>query len=143
MKIKPNPSNPAQSIAIQITEQDKVRLDDIIGTLLRSGSKRDDLSSLITELKRARVVAAHSIPNDVVTMNSRLSIIDQDTSEKMTFDLVFPAEANADDNKISVLSPIGSAVLGYKTGDEVQWAVPAGIRRFTIDKVISQPETKG
>lgn len=133
-------ANPTQSVAIQITEQDKARLQDIIGTIQRDGSCRDDLGSLIQELDRAEVVKGHAIPRNVVTMNSRVAIVDQDTSERMTFTLVFPEDADVDENKFSVLSPIGSAVLGYKTGDEVQWAVPAGIKRFMIAKVVFQPE---
>lgn len=132
--------NPSQSVAIQITEQDKARLEDVIGAIQRGGNRREDLSSLIKELNRATVVKGNAISRNVVTMNSRVAIIDQDTSERMTFTLVFPQDADADADKISVLSPIGSAVLGYKTGDEVRWAVPAGIRRFTIAKVEFQPE---
>lgn len=137
----PNNSNsPIQSVPIHVTEQDKSRLEDMIGAIIRSGKKRDDFSSLIAELNRATVVSAKSISPNVVTMNSKVSIIDVDTSEKMKFTLVYPEDADAGENKISILSPIGSGMLGYKVGDEFQWAVPAGIRKFTIAKVNHQPE---
>lgn len=138
-----NQPNPLQSIPIQITEKDKARLEDMIGALMRGGKQRDDFSSLIAELDRATVVKASSISRNVVTMNSRVSIIDSDTSERMQFTLVFPEDADAENDKISILSPIGSGMLGYKVGDEVEWAVPAGIRRFTIAKVDHQPEAAG
>lgn len=140
MKTPTTPQTPTQSVPIHITEQDKSRLENMIGTILRNGKQRDDLSSLIAELDRATVVPARSISRNVVTMNSEVSIIDADTSERLKFTLVFPEDADAENDKVSILSPIGSGMLGYKVGDEVEWAVPAGIRRFKIAKVDHQPE---
>lgn len=140
MKTQTESSHPTQSVAIQITEQDKYQIEQLIENMQRSGRGRDNFELLLTEITRAEVVKRRDIQRNVVTMNSCVSIIDKDTSERMKFTLVYPEDANADEHKISVLSPIGTAVLGYKTGDEVQWAVPAGIKSFVIAKVDFQPE---
>lgn len=129
-------------LPIRITEQDKTRLQKLIATMRREKDLRDDLTALSVELDRAIVVEPEKIPSDVVTMNSQVAIIDLDTSERLIFTLVFPEDADADQNKVSVLAPIGSGMLGYHAGDEFEWGVPAGKRRFKIAEVTYQPEAK-
>ena len=131
-----------QTLPIYITEQDKNRLQSMIQKYLRGKDQREDLTTLSAELNRAVTVDADQIPPNVVTMNSKISIVDLDTSEKLSFTLVFPEDAEPDDNKFSVLAPIGSGVLGYRVEDEFEWEVPAGIRRFKITKISYQPEAK-
>lgn len=128
---------------IHVTEQDKVRLQKLISAAQRENDFRDDLSSLSAELVRATVVDSAKIPKDVVTMNTRVTLIDLDTSERLTFVLVFPEYANPDEGRFSILAPIGSGVLGYRTGDEFEWEVPAGKRRFKVARVSRQPEASG
>ena len=82
---------------------------------------REHLQQLDDELDRARVVAASEIPSDVVTMNSKLALRELDTGEEMIFTVVFSSEANADEHRISVLAPLGTAVLGYRAGDAIEW----------------------
>ena len=76
-------------------------------------------------------------------MNSKVVVFDTDTREKMTCKLVFPSDANIDEGAISVLAPIGTAILGYSKGDIVEWPVPDGIRRIRIDEILYQPEAAG
>ena len=133
-------TTPTQTLPIHVTVEDKAALEKMINNILRSGKMKDEMSSLISELERAKVLESEWIPRNVVTMNSRVSIIDGDTAERMKFTLVYPEDADADSNKISILSPIGSGMLGYQVGDEVEWVVPAGVRKFTIAKVDHQPE---
>ena len=76
-------------------------------------------------------------------MNSRADIVDLDSGETVTFTLVFPADANADEGRISVLAPIGAGMLGYRVGDEFEWQVPQGMRRMKVTKVHYQPEAAG
>lgn len=142
MKIETKSQTTIQSLPIHITESDKNLLEQMIATIQRNGKKSDELSSLITELNRATVVDSFTLSRNVVTMNSRVSIIDSDTSERLKFTLVFPEDADVAENKISILSPIGSGMLGYKVGDEFEWKVPSGIRKFTIAKVDHQPEAE-
>jgi regulator of nucleoside diphosphate kinase len=104
---------------------------------------RDDLKKLEQELERATVVDSRDIPPDFVTMNCKVELLDLDKNEKMTFTLVFPNAANIDQGKISILAPIGTAILGYRVGDIVIWQVPAGQRRIKIEKILYQPEASG
>jgi regulator of nucleoside diphosphate kinase len=73
-------------------------------------------------------------------MNSKVVLRDLSTSEKMTYVLVFPKDANIAAGAISVLAPVGTAILGYAKGDVVEWSVPSGVRRIRIDDVLYQPE---
>jgi regulator of nucleoside diphosphate kinase len=61
----------------------------------------------------------------------------------MVYTLVFPSEANFDEGKISVLAPVGTAMLGYRVGDSIEWEVPSGRRRLKVEELIYQPEASG
>jgi regulator of nucleoside diphosphate kinase len=129
---------------IHITSQDKQRLEDLLGEVAVSDSrKHGDLNALLEELRRAVIVDPKEISNDVITMNSRADLLDLESGEPVTFTLVFPAEANIDEEKISVLAPIGAGMLGYRVGDEFEWKVPAGIRRMRVTGLGYQPEAAG
>ena len=93
-----------------------------------------------SELDRAEAVKPEEIPTDVITMNSTFRLRDLDTGEEVVYTLVFPADADSKNRKISVLAPIGTAVLGYRVGDTVEWEVPAGIKRLKVDSIVYQPE---
>lgn len=129
---------------ISITNQDRKRLEELL-EVAREFNYRDrgDLRSLAEELRRGRAVDSRDIPPTVVTMNSRVALLDVGTGEKMEYTLVFPQEADIDSGRISVLSPIGTAVLGYSVGDEIEWNVPGGTRRIRIVAVPYQPEAAG
>lgn len=130
--------------AIQITEVDRKRLIDLIVDA-QSGGYRGSvyLENLRGELERARVIAPQEIPGDVITMNSTVTLIDQDTGEEETYTLVYPENADAAQGKVSVLAPIGTAMLGYRVGDVFEWEVPAGKRRLKVEKILYQPEASG
>jgi len=99
-----------------------------------------ELRLLENELKRARIVAPEDVPPDVITMNSRVELLDRESGERMEFTLVLPADQNINDGKISVLAPLGTAMLGYRVGDEFEWHVPHGLRRLKVIKLHFQPE---
>ena len=130
---------------IYITKPDQERLT----RLIEFTRERDDdanrkyLDSLEEELAKAEVVQQEDIPPDVITMRSTVRLKDLDTGREMIYGLVFPTEANYDDGKISVLAPIGTAMLGYRLGDVIEWKVPSGLRRLKVEKVLYQPESKG
>ena len=130
---------------IYITKPDKERLT----RLIEFTRERDDdenrkyLDRLEEELAKADVVQQQDIPPDVITMRSTVRLKDLDTGQEMIYGLVFPTEANYDDGKISVLAPIGTAMLGYRLGDVIEWKVPSGLRRLKVEKVLYQPESKG
>lgn len=129
---------------IVMTEDDVERLRNVlVGVGQRQAKDRQHLEQLTEELDRARVVPPNEIPPDVVTMNSEVALRDLDTGEEMVFTVVFPSEANVDQRKVSVLAPLGTAVLGYRTGDSIEWRVPGGTRRIRIENVLYQPESAG
>src|ERR1044071_3264604 len=101
---------------------------------------RAEMSALQSELNRAGIVAAEEIPPDVITMNSRAELLDLETGERIELTLVFPIDANIEAGKISVLAPLGTAMLGYRVGDEFAWNVPYGVRRLKVTAVRFQPE---
>lgn len=132
------------SRTICITEADRKRLKELIGVVREFGSQtRKDLEKLAQELARAEVVDSKDVHPDVVTMNSRVILRDVDTGEEMNYALVFPKDANIETGAISILAPIGTAILGYSKGDIIEWSVPAGIRRIRIEQIVYQPEASG
>jgi regulator of nucleoside diphosphate kinase len=96
----------------------------------------ESLDLLERELSRALIVDSSQLPEDVVAMNSTVWFRELDSDEIEKYTLVYPAEADVIHDRISVLAPIGTALLGYRTGDIVQWRVPSGKRRFQIVNVV-------
>lgn len=125
---------------IYITEADMRRLKPLIEGMKNS---RDDLRGLQAELENARVMAPVDVPPDVITMNSKARLRDLEDGEEVTYTLVFPDQANIEQGRISVVAPIGTAMLGHRVGDEFEWEVPAGSVRLRVEEVIYQPEAAG
>ncbi len=127
-----------------ISNVDRQRLEALIDSARMDARIREDyLTALEAELGRARVVPAGSVPPDVVTMNSVVRLRDLDSDETEVYELVYPTDADLAFNRISVLAPIGTAILGYRLGDVIAWPVPAGLRRFQVEEVLYQPERTG
>jgi regulator of nucleoside diphosphate kinase len=123
---------------IIITETDREQL-------LRLVDQHDNAlsESLEAELQRAIVVAPHEVPPDVVTMNSELVYEDAETGVRRAVRLVYPQDADAKLGRVSVLAPIGAALLGLHVGQEIEWTVPAGVRRIRVAEIRHQPEAVG
>ena len=96
----------------------------------------ENLDALERELARAKVVDPSELPDDVVTMNAKVWFRDLDRDEIEEYTLVYPSKADVLRDRISVLAPIGTALLGYRIGDIVEWRVPSGKRRFEIVEVV-------
>ena len=126
---------------IIVTAPDYAELSSVI-TFTGKVSQRVkwELRLLENELKRARIVAPEEVPSDVITLNTRAELLDLETAERMEFTLVWPADASINDGKISVLAPLGTAMLGHRVGDEFVWHVPHGLRRLKVIKLHFQPE---
>ena len=126
---------------IVISETDMEKLGWLLDSVRNSASKdQTHLAMLEEELDRARIVSLGRVPADVVTMNSRVRVTDLDTSKEMTYTLVFPRDADVSQGKISVLAPIGTAILGYRVGDVIEWNVPGGKRTLRVEEILHQPE---
>jgi regulator of nucleoside diphosphate kinase len=129
---------------IYITELDYNRLNGLIErTRERNGVDREYLNKLEAELDRAEIVESEDIPRDVVTMRSKVRLKDLVSGESNIYSLVFPTEADFAEGKISVLAPIGTAILGYRRGDTIEWPVPSGVRKLKVEEILYQPEAAG
>ena len=129
---------------IYVTSQDKQRLEDLLVEVEASDPRtHGDLKGLMEELRRAVVVDRRNVPCDVITMNSRAEMRDPESGETVAFTLVFPSESNIDEERISVLAPIGAGMLGYRVGNEFEWNVPDGLRRMKVTKIHYQPVAAG
>ncbi|MFA6954273.1 MAG: nucleoside diphosphate kinase regulator [Thermoanaerobaculia bacterium] len=128
---------------ICVTAQDKLRLTRLLSETDTTGEDREHLDDLRHELSRASVIPAVDIAPDVVTMKSRVRVLDLDDICELEYTIVYPHEADYATGRISVLAPIGTALLGYREGDTVEWQVPGGRRRLKIDAVLYQPEAAG
>ena len=86
------------------------------------------------ELDRAVIVADSDLPNDLIAIGSTVELEDLADHELSTFTLVMPEHADFEERRISILAPIGMALLGYRVGDEIEWPVPGGMARMRICK---------
>jgi regulator of nucleoside diphosphate kinase len=112
--------------------------------LLERQGSGGNLDLLRAELDRAEVVEPEDVPPDVVTMNSRVRVVDETTGDETELQLVFPAAADVVRGAVSVLAPVGSALLGLRVGSAIDWPVPDGReRRFRVVAVSYQPEAAG
>ena len=129
---------------IVITEADYGRLQRLVeSSRLFRPRDAEHLDALEQELERATIVKAGDVPHDLVTMNSRVRVKDLNSGHEFTYQIVFPRDADVAKNRISVLAPIGTALLGYGAGITVEWQVPSGMRRLRILDVEYQPEAAG
>ena len=129
---------------IVITREDRERLERLFASDFATAfSDKPYLKSLRGELDVATTVAPDEIPSDVVTMNSIVRLRQTRSKVVETYTLVYPHEADIAKGKLSVLAPIGTAILGYRVGDRVEWQVPSGTIQFKIEAIVFQPERDG
>jgi regulator of nucleoside diphosphate kinase len=129
---------------IIITQLDYIRLNKLISS--NKGKKTvegGNLKFLFQEIERAIKVDSKSIMPEYVTMNSIVKVQNEDTNKLLTLKIVYPAEADFKKGFISVFSPLGSALLGYKAGDQISFKAPKGIVSCTIQSIEYQPEANG
>lgn len=131
---------PVQEEPIQLTEQDHSRL----AALLRGADASEVDARLDDELERAVVVPSAAIPPNVVTMNSRFTFVDVQTSLATSVQLVYPRDADPGVGKLSVFAPMGAALLGLSVGQTIAWSLPNGrTRTVRVTSVDYQPEAAG
>jgi regulator of nucleoside diphosphate kinase len=136
--------NNKNSVTLTITQLDYLRLTKLIQTLRKNKSfDITYLDFLDIELEKASKTDSKLITPDFVTMNSVINVVFLETKKAMELRLVYPQDANFAKGLISVLSPLGCALLGYKAGDMVTFKAPKGEQIVRIDKVIYQPEANG
>ncbi|PNA08007.1 MULTISPECIES: nucleoside diphosphate kinase regulator [Pseudomonas] len=128
--------------SITLTRLDVQRLERLIDSL---DDTLPGVIALQTELDRADTLVGHDeVPADVVTMNSRVHCREESSGKDYHLTLVYPKHANADEGKVSILAPVGSALLGLKVGQHIDWPAPGGkILKLTLLEVESQPANGG
>jgi regulator of nucleoside diphosphate kinase len=127
--------------AVYITKYDLARLQELLKVAHTFGARDTEyLDRLEEELKRGHVVGAKEVPADVITMNSRALLQDAKTGEQFAYTLVFPTDANPSEGKLSVLAPLGTAML---VGQTIEWPTPSGVRRLQVVSLLYQPEAAG
>ncbi|RIK97211.1 MAG: nucleoside diphosphate kinase regulator [Proteobacteria bacterium] len=135
----PHPS-PGSPPTLRVSRFDLERLERLLDRLGDS----PDYDRLREELDRAEVLEPQEMPADVVTMNSRVRFADVDSGEESEISLVFPRHADPEAGRISILAPVGSALLGLSVGATIEWPVPDGRkRRLRVVAIAYQPEAAG
>lgn len=125
--------------SLLITQRDYEKLSSLL-----SGIRSNSTELLEEELNRAQIISANDIPKDVVTMNSKVSFMDLDSEKEWTVSLVYPHAANVEEDRISILAPVGVALIGLKVGQEINWPLPNGrAKRLKVISVLYQPDAAG
>ena len=125
---------------LYLTSQDLDRLE----RLVQISTKTPNVVALEEEIEAAEVVERSEIPADVVTMNSRIRFVDEESGDETEVTLVYPSEADASAGRVSVLAPVGTALLGLSVGQSIEWPMPTGqSRRLRVVAVPYQPEAAG
>lgn len=127
-------------IYITLCDFDLIR--DLLREALISGYRGSIyVQQLKAELERAEIIAPEDAPADLITLDSTAMLYDADTGETMQFTLVLPDQADIHQGRISILAPIGAAMLGYRVGDTFEWETPGGKRLLRVEKLI--PKSAG
>jgi regulator of nucleoside diphosphate kinase len=125
----------AEQPTLYLTQDDLEHLSQILE------AQRGRFAKLEGELARAMIVPREQIPHDVATMNSRVVFQNETTGERREVTLVYPREADIDAGKISILVPVGTALLGLRVGQSIDWELPSGEKqRYRVIDVPYQPE---
>lgn len=127
---------------IVVTRTDLERLRLLVESV-RTRRRWEELHvmALAEELENAEVVEPDCVPADVVTMRSRVRVLDVLNGGTSTYTICYPIEADVEAGRLSVLAPVGTALLGYREGDVVEWPAPGGVRVLKIEKLLHQPES--
>lgn len=131
--------------SIVLTEADRARLSQVLDVSHSFGDEKmgQCIRELNTDLESATIVESKDIPDDVITMNSRVVLRDVASGDEEEWVLCFPHQADIYENKLSVLAPMGIAMLGSQPGDVIEWETPRGIAKAEIVKISYQPEASG
>lgn len=125
---------------IFITSRDKKQLLELLTTQISSAEALGPhVRKLENEINKATVIRPEEATPDLITMDSKVSLSLDGVDMELW--LVYPKDADINENKVSILSPIGTAILGYSKGNKIQWEIPTGIAEIHIKDVLFQPET--
>lgn len=127
---------------IVVSSLDMERLEALLDSL--PSAQAGTREKLMGELARADMVEPDEMPADVVTMNSRVRFVLDNAAEEFDMSLAYPKDVNGEPDKLSVLTPVGNALLGLKVGETIDWTRPDGGRfEVTVREIVYQPERAG
>jgi regulator of nucleoside diphosphate kinase len=135
--------NKAMEDKILITINDYQRLTGLIGFASLKEKMPEIVNRLNNKFRTAKMLSQDRILGSVITMNSRVLLKEISHGRQAEVTITYPQDADGREGRISVFSPIGTALLGCQVGDQVSWKVPAGMGHFQIIKIIYQPEAVG
>jgi regulator of nucleoside diphosphate kinase len=134
-------NDPTTNRAVTISTFDYCRLRELLLVVKQFASPQPAfIRDLEGELQRANIVPPEQIPPYVVTMNTRVKLIDTDSGKEKFYTLVFPNDADLEEGKLSILSELGVAILGYSVGDTIECEFLEGLKHIRIDMIGFQPE---
>ena len=116
-----------------ICEEDYKKFSTLLN--IKQNSIAADDMSLAAEISRATVVKDDELPPHTIRIGSNVSVVDVEANREMDFELVMPEHANSKEKKISILSPMAAAIIGFKQGDNVEWKMPSGLKKLKIARV--------
>ena len=126
---------------ITVSSFDLERIEQLMASATHR--KVPGLDGLQLELNRADIVAPNEVPANVITMNSKVRFLDDATNTEYDLTLVYPSQANLPDT-VSILAPVGSALLGMSVGQRIEWPVPSGqTMKLRVLSIVYQPEAQG
>jgi regulator of nucleoside diphosphate kinase len=131
--------NIVREYPIIVSDVDVYRLRGLLGAARGESLDLAHLDELRNELERAIVLPAGEVPHGVVTMGAKVQVRDLGNGRIEGFELVYPRDADAPAHRLSVLAPLGTALLGNSQGDAVEWRMPGGTRCFRIERVMQAP----
>lgn len=127
-----------QEEKLLVTQKDYLRIKHLL-----DHQNDGDIENLEIELERAQLLADNEVPPDLVTMNSRFRFQNLTDNKEQVITLVYPQDANSQENKISVLAPLGSALIGLRVGQQINWQFPDGkTKTLKVSEILYQPETE-
>lgn len=131
---------------IYITATDRARILKCIEDIEEGGSSIETphVQHLKQEVDKAKVLDnPKKTPANVITMRTRVNLVDKDSGKSAEYTLVYPNESDPMERRISVLAPLGTAMLGYRTGDTFSVTLPARVAHYTVESIAYQPEAAG
>lgn len=125
---------------VLITREDLLRLEELIDCALRfQPLSHQHLIDVQQDLERATVLEVDQMPSNTATMNSEVRVRDLADGNQLTYKIVYPRDAHMDRNRISVLAPLGAALLGRQAGEIFECNAPGGVKQFMLEEIIHQP----
>jgi regulator of nucleoside diphosphate kinase len=130
-----------QEYSIIVSSSDIERLSHLVRDLRHSRFRDQDQVDLLGQtLENAEVISSARFPRNAIKMNSRFRVLDLGTGKKQVYTLVYSDQADASSGSISVLAPLGIALLGRRQGDAIEVDVPGRMRRLRIERVLYPPD---